>query len=288
MRYQDYLGWYNNYYEEYRKPSHKDDREDIRDDIVFEMELVKQVQINIRYILDLVQQYHDTNCQDKEIIVKIRKQMDASPDMRDKRDLIEKFIQQMTPEKGADVGNEWEQYIEEEKRKQLSRIIEEEHLKAAETEDFMERAFADGYVTETGTGIARILPPSNPFLPESGQKKQTVIDKLKAYLNKFSNMLSDDSAGLDVFRKRKLTHVEEDTEIRNLIFNRLLMDADVTDGDLQREVIEEFGDRYPGMGLNDWRRIIEAYTPMVREAIERSDKKNAKDIPLHYDMAAEP
>ena len=288
MHYQDYLGWYNNYYDEFRRPTHKDEREDIRDDIVFEMELVKQVQINIRYILDLVQQYHDTNCQDKEIIVKIRKQMDASPDMRDKRDLIEKFIQQMTPEKGADVGNEWEQYIEEEKRKQLSRIIEEEHLKAAETEDFMERAFADGYVTETGTGIARILPPSNPFLPESGQKKQTVIDKLKAYLNKFANMLSDDSAGLDVFRKRKLTHVEEDTEIRNLIFNRLLMDADVTDGDLQREVIEEFGDRYPGMGLNDWRRIIEAYTPMVREAIERSDRKNAKDIPLHYDMAAEP
>lgn len=51
----------------------------------------------------------------------------------------------------------------------------------------MKRAFADGYVTETGTGIARILPPSNPFLPESGEKKQTVIEKLKAYLNKFLN-----------------------------------------------------------------------------------------------------
>ena len=97
MRYQDYLGWYNNYYEEFRKPSHKDEQEDISDDIVFEMELVKQVQINIRYILSLVQQYHDSNCEDKEIIVKIKKQMDASPDMRDKRDLIEKFIMQMTP-----------------------------------------------------------------------------------------------------------------------------------------------------------------------------------------------
>ena len=211
MRYQDYLGWYNNYYEEYRKPSHKEDREDIRDDIVFEMELVKQVQINIRYILDLVQQYHDSNCQDKEIIVKIRKQMDASPDMRDKRvliekfiqqmtppdmrdkrDLIEKFIQQMTPEKGSDVGQNWEEYIEEEKRKELRQIIKEEDLKPAETEDFMERAFADGYVTETGTGIAHILPALNPFLPESGEKKQTVIEKLKAYLNKFADMLSDD------------------------------------------------------------------------------------------------
>ncbi len=187
MKYQDYLGWYNNYYEEFRKPTHDDEREDISDDIVFEMELVKQVQINIRYILELVQQYHDSNCENKEIIVKIRKQMDASPDMRDKRELIEKFLERMTPEKGADVGEKWEQYIEKEKKEQLDAIIEEENLKPAETEAFVQRAFADGYVTETGTGIAKILPPSNPFLPESDAKKQTVIDKLKAYLTKFLN-----------------------------------------------------------------------------------------------------
>ena len=187
MRYQDYLGWYNNYYEEYRRPTHTDEQEDITDDIVFEMELVKQVQITIRYILELVQKYHDSNCEDKEIIVKIRKQMDASPDMRDKRDLIEKFIAQMTPEKGKDVGAEWEGYIEQEKREQLDVIIKEEHLKPAETSAFMQRAFMDGYVTETGTGIAKILPPANPFLPESGEKKQTVIDKLKQYLSRFLN-----------------------------------------------------------------------------------------------------
>ena len=187
MRYQDYLGWYNRYYEEFRPNTPKGDKENITDDIVFEMDLVKQVQINIRYILSLVQQYHDSNCEDKEIIVKIKKQIDASPDMRDKRDLIEKFIQQMTPESGSDVGEEWDQYIEQEKKKQLDAIIAEERLKPQETEDFMKRAFADGYVTETGTGIAKILPPSNPFKPESGEKKQTVIDKLKAYLNKFLN-----------------------------------------------------------------------------------------------------
>ena len=191
MRYQDYLGWYNNYYERFRPNTPKGQKEDISDDIVFEMELVKQVQINIRYILELVQQYHDTNCEDKEIIVKIRKQIDASPDMRDKRDLIEKFIEQMTPEKGNDVGEEWEQYIEQEKKEQLDAIITSENLKRPETEAFMRRAFADGYVTETGTGIAKILPPSNPFLPESGQKKQTVIDKLKAFLQKFMNTIEE-------------------------------------------------------------------------------------------------
>ena len=184
MRYEDYRGWYNKYYEEFRKPKHES--ESINDDIEFEMELVKQVQVNIHYILQLVQKYHDDNCKDKEIIVQIRKQVEASPDMRDKRDLIEKFIERMTPEKG-DVGDEWEQYIEEEKKKQLDIIIQEENLKPQETTNFMKRAFADGYLTETGTGIAKILPPSNPFLPGSGEKKQTVIDKLKTYLNKFLN-----------------------------------------------------------------------------------------------------
>ena len=119
--------------------------------------------------------------------MKIKKQVDASPDMRDKRELIERFIERMTPVKGKDVGVEWEQFIEQEKREQLNAIIAEEHLKPQETSEFMERAFADGYVTETGTGIAQILPPTNPFLPESGKKKQTVIEKLKAYLRKFIN-----------------------------------------------------------------------------------------------------
>ena len=185
MQHQDYLGWYNHLYEEFHPKTPKGDNESIIDDIVFEMELVKQVQIDIRYILELVQQYHDTNCQDKEIIVKMRKLIDASPDMRDKRELIEKFIDSMTPQGGGNIGEQWEAYIEQEKKAQLDAIIHEERLKPEETEAFIRRAFQDGYVTETGTGIAKILPPSNPFLPESGEKKQTVIDKLKGYVQRF-------------------------------------------------------------------------------------------------------
>jgi type I restriction enzyme R subunit len=275
MRYQDYLGWYNTLYEKFRRKPEKHEREDITDDIVFEMELVKQVQINIHYILQLIQQYHDKNCEDKEIIVKIRKQMDASPDMRDKRDLIEKFIEKMNPQKGADVGDEWERFIEQEKRSMLQSIINEEHLKQIETEAFMRRAFMDGYVTETGTGIAKILPPTNPFLPESGEKKQTVIDKLKAFLSKFLN--TSDSY------LPKIVDVEDDTELCNLIKTRLHMDSNISDGDLQIEVQKRFGERYPGMSNNDWRHVIEAYTSMVREAA----KPKAKELPLSYPMAAE-
>lgn len=82
----------------------------------------------------------------------------------------------------------------------------------------------------------------------------------------------------------KLENVEDDQEVRNLIFNRLQMDADTDDMQLQCEVTELFGERYPDMGLNDWRHIIEAYTPMVRNA----SKPKAKEISIRqYDIAAE-
>ena len=209
MRFQDYLGWYNTYYEDFRKPR-GGEKETINDDIIFEMELVKQVQVNIRYILDQVQQYHDTNCTDKMIIVRMMKLVDASPDMRDKRDLIEKFIEQMRPQKGADVGDEWERYIEKEKKSQLDEIIKQENLKPAETEAFMRRAFADGYITETGTGITKIMPAMNPFIKSSGEKKQTVIEKLKAFLQKFLNTTED--TGSLVIPVRPYAQLDEESE----------------------------------------------------------------------------
>ena len=83
---------------------------------------------------------------------------------------------------------------------------------------------------------------------------------------------------------RKLEHVEDDQEIRNLIFNLLHMDSNVSDGDLQIQVQKLYGERYPGMSLKDWRHIIEAYTPMVRDALQAK----IKEIHLQqYGKAAE-
>jgi type I restriction enzyme R subunit len=281
-QFQDYRGWYNTLHDEFR-PKVGGEQESITDDIVFEMELIKQVQVNISFILQLVQQYHDTNCEDKTIIVSIRKQVEASPDMRDKRDLIEKFIESMTPEKGKNVGDDWEAFIEEEKKRQLNVIIKEEHLKPAETEAFMARAFADGYVTETGTGIAKILPPVNPFLPESGEKKQTVIDKLKAYLTKFIGTM-DDVAMPKVSVKRKgkptatelrfipagsmLEHIEDDADVRRLIHNMMALDEGTTIMKIVVECQKQYQERYFSMKANEWRHLIRDY---VREVTERPE-----------------
>ena len=65
------------------------------------------------------------------------------------------------------------------------------------------------------------------------------------------------------------------------------MDAEISDADLQREVIELYGERYPDMSLNDWRHIIEVYTPMVREAAQTKAKEISMQ-PEQLGMAAEP
>lgn len=186
---QDYLSWYNHLHEDMVQQG-KHNKEIITDDVEFEMELVKQIQINIDYILMLVQRYHDSLCQDKEIALKIRRSIDASPDMRDKKDLILRFIERMTPSKG-DVFADWTKYIAEQKEQQLSAIIADEHLNDTATRSFVSQAFRDGYVTETGTAITKILPPMPLFGAAAGQRAETkarVLEKIKLFFARFLNI----------------------------------------------------------------------------------------------------
>lgn len=180
---QDYTSVYLDLADKYRRESHG--KEDICDDIVFEMELVKQVEVNIDYILYLVRQYHDGHQQDMEIRVKISKSIDSSPDLRDKKELIEKFIDSLTP--NGDVDSEWKQYVNKEKRQQFDRIVEEEHLKKEKALEFIENAFQRGYVPEGGMELDSIMPPINPFDKAANRqgKIQTVLERIKTFFNKF-------------------------------------------------------------------------------------------------------
>lgn len=184
---QDYLSWYYDLYEEFRTDKKGGEKASIEDDLEFEIELVKQVQIDITYILMLVQKYHDSNCKDKEIVIRIQKEMSASPDLRNKKELIERFIQRMNPTPGGDIYAEWEQYIETERYAELDRIIQEEHLKEDETLSFVERAFEDGYISDGGTAITKILPPM-PVIgggKKRAEKKTRVVERLRQFLDRF-------------------------------------------------------------------------------------------------------
>ncbi len=180
---QDYSGRYQDLWEEW-KPKNGGEKEDITNDVVFEIELIRQIEINIDYILLLVKKYHDSHCQDKEVLVTIRKAVDASPELRSKKALIESFIARVNDV--DDVLTEWHSYVSEEREKQLMQIIREERLNEAETRRFLEDSFRNGEVKTTGTDIDKIMPPVSRFGGGNrAAKKQTIIDKLKAFFERF-------------------------------------------------------------------------------------------------------
>ena len=187
--FQDYLGRYQDLRDEWAERRKKGELTDIDDDIVFEIELIKQIEINIDYILMLVTKYHDSHCTDKEVLITIQKAVDSSPELRSKKDLIETFINGINDV--DDVMNEWHSYVAEEREKALVALITEEKLKDAETRAFVDGAFRDGGIKTTGTDIDKILPAVSRFGGGGGNrkaKKETVIEKLKAFFERFWNI----------------------------------------------------------------------------------------------------
>ena len=180
---QDYLGRYQDLRDEWRKKRKDKDAEDITDDLVFEVELIRQIEINIDYILLLVKKYHDTHCTDKEVLITIQKAIDASPELRSKKALIETFIAGINDVE--DVMVEWYDYVEKERERQLMDIITSEKLKEVETRKFLDNAFRDGEIRTTGTDIDKLMPPVSRFGGGRASKKQGVIDKLKAFFERF-------------------------------------------------------------------------------------------------------
>ncbi|HNX07917.1 MAG TPA: type I restriction endonuclease subunit R [Bacteroidales bacterium] len=181
---QDYHSMYINLYNEFRGKN-KGDIENVNDDIVFEMELIKQVEINIDYILELIRKYHAGHQKDKEITINIQKAVDSSMELRNKKDLIEKFIASLTP--SSNVNDDWNTFVNAKKTEELNRIITEEDLNKDETYKFVSNAFRDGFIQTTGTAITKVLPPVSRFSPtgERTKKRESVIEKLEAYFKKF-------------------------------------------------------------------------------------------------------
>ena len=184
---QDYLGRYQDLRDQWVRK--REESKDITDDVVFEIELIRQIEINIDYILMLVKKYHESNCKDKEIRESINKAIDSSSELRSKKDLISNFIENMNSV--DDVMDEWRSYVNKERDAELDKIISEQRLKPEETRKFMEKSFTDGEVKTFGTDIDALMPPISRFGGNSrAKKKQTVIELFKAFFEKFFGISS--------------------------------------------------------------------------------------------------
>jgi type I restriction enzyme, R subunit len=181
---QDYHSMYINLYNDFRGKS-KGDNENVNDDIVFEMELIKQVEINIDYILALIKKYHEGHLKDKEIVISISKAIDSSVELRNKKELIEQFIDSLTP--STNVDDDWHSFVDAKKVEELDQIINDENLDKEETYKFITNAFRDGYVQSTGTALSKVLPPVSRFTPtgDRTKKRESVLEKLSSFFNKF-------------------------------------------------------------------------------------------------------
>lgn len=185
--FQDYHSMYIELYNQFRGQG-TGDRENVVDDIEFEMELIKQVEINIDYILMLIKKYHEGHLKDKEIVVNIQKAIDSSVDLRNKRDLIVKFVDSLTA--SSNVDEDWQNYVAEQKEAELNQIITEERLKEEETKLFVDNSFKNGEIQSAGTSFAKILPPVSRFTAtgERTSLKERVLVRLKEYFDRYFNI----------------------------------------------------------------------------------------------------
>ena len=118
------------------------------------------------------------------MLITINKAIDASPELRSKKKLIETFIAGINDVN--DVINEWHSYVAEQREHELDEVIREERLKPEDTRKFMENAFRDGEIKTLGTDIDKLMPPISRFGGGGrAKKKQGVIDKLKTFFEKY-------------------------------------------------------------------------------------------------------
>jgi len=184
--FQDYQSIYIDLYQDLTKD--KKDKEKINDDIIFEIELIRQVEINIDYILMLVAKFHESNCTDKSILVSIDKAVNSSIQLRSKKELIEHFIQ--TVNATTKVDQDWKKFVEEQKESDLANIISEEKLKQKETRRLINNSFRDGLLKTTGTDIDKIMPPVSRFSGGNREvKKQNIIDRLMGFFEKYFGLV---------------------------------------------------------------------------------------------------
>lgn len=169
----------------------KSDLKDITDDIVYETELIKQIEINIDYILLLIKKFHDSHTDDKELRISIQKAIDSSPELRSKKALIETFIEGI--EDIDDVLIHWNSFVYEQRDKNKEEMISKFNLKEEELDTYLSKCWGEGEVIETGEDLDSILPPVSRFGRTNRKAlKQEVLDELKKFFNMYYSITSYD------------------------------------------------------------------------------------------------
>ncbi|STO63437.1 type I restriction-modification system [Haemophilus parahaemolyticus] len=191
---QDYRSTYNDICDwlRQRKESNNKDNSNINwDDVVFEVDLLKSQEINLDYILALIFEHHKKN-QDKEVLIdEIRRTVRSSLGNRAKESLIVDFINQTNlddiPDKASLIGAFF-LFAQNEQQKEAETLIQEENLNVDAAKRYITTSLKREYASENGTALNEVLPKMSPLNPQYLTKKQTIFQKIAAFVEKFKGV----------------------------------------------------------------------------------------------------
>ena len=186
---QDYQSTYIYLYQK-RREENAGEAERINDDLTFEIELIKQVEVNVDYILLLVQKYRDEHAEKsrQEVREDIRRTVKSSPTLQNKLDLIERFVDSVSAS-GGEIAEEWKSFLDKQKAAELVKIVQEERLKQPETDKFINAMFRRGRLETSGADIDKILPRGSLFATGADsriERRARVVEKLKVFFDRFA------------------------------------------------------------------------------------------------------
>ena len=191
---QDYRSTYNDIRDWLRQRKEENDKDNSPinwDDVVFEVDLLKSQEINLDYILALIFEHHKKN-QDKEVLIdEIRRTVRSSLGNRAKESLIVDFINQTNlndiPDK-ASLIDAFFLFAQNEQQKEAESLIQEENLNVDAAKRYISTSLKREYASENGTALNEVLPKMSPLNPQYLTKKQTIFQKIAAFVEKFKGV----------------------------------------------------------------------------------------------------
>lgn len=205
---QDYLGLYQDLKDVWKRKRDEGELVDIQDDIVFEIELIKQIEINIDYILGLIQDYK--NEKDNKIIETIMRAIKASPELRSKKSLISDFIDSLN--NSDSITKDWNEYVLKQREEDLKKLINDEKLKNSETRKFLTNSFKSGEMKTFGTSINDLMPTMSRFENDREIAKERIINKLKEFFEKYFGI-----GGTNNFEEQDNTNYDAELDISDYL-----------------------------------------------------------------------
>ena len=191
---QDYRSTYNDIRDWLRreKKGNEAEESDIDwEDVVFEVDLLKSQEINLDYILELLFDSSKKTKDKSELIEEIRRVIRASIGNRAKESLVVDFINETDLDdikEKATIIDDFYAYAKVKQKKEASVLITEENLNEEAAKRYILASLKREYASENGTELNSILPKMSPLNPQYLTKKQSVFQKIVAFIEKFKGV----------------------------------------------------------------------------------------------------